>query len=840
MSKVDFCTKAVLDAIEGFDEGTVKEFARTVENLNRLYAGDKAKLKKAFRELTLNKSIYFETKRKEVFLNAKKQNQVIADIEARLPENPTPEQVGKELTNVLAANSIDMRGNVGRSVEARAKAMANEISSYVLKRLDDIGAEEVLRSKKYNIDILKEMHAMTMKGYDGKSVTNNKIAFEIAKTFNTVDKMKLRNYKDSGVFIRELEGRTIRQMHSREKMSAKGREAWISYMDRAGVLDEQRVFSAEELVDANLKRKRLGEMYDNILSGKEEISAISAVDELLDKKSYGAIRGRVGKSRSIHFADPEQMAKYLSEFGEDDLAKVVFQDIGSSSSRAAMAQVFGSSTKVTGLFSGGLNEGSIGNIKRVLMKKYGMKEGHFSEFDKQARLLMGAMSPDDADTLVRGSSTAHAVVNMAKLSMAPITAGLTDPIFTATALTSTNSKSFFSNLASTIKQSVKTFAGDQKKAQAFLRKQLMFLESERGEIVRLAGVQGIDGTPGALAKMQEMFFKYSGFLRQTTSSKTTATKQFVTDLFDFSGREFKDLPNGYQTLLSKHGVSADEWRLVAMGKDVDAWGDDIISMEAISKLDDELFDSSPRVGAGKKRELIRKMHGAMYEWLHQATPTPNNRERGALMLNQDPNALSSLAMGHVMKYKSFAFTSLNSVLASVKRASGKNSLQEAIKTNEGAILAAQAFFSLTAMGYASLAIRDMLRNREPREFDTQTAIESMVHGGGLGIYGDLLLRDYTGKFGGSLGDVVAGPTIGSMNELAKVVQTFAKGDFNKAGTKGIRFIQRHLVPANNAPIIKPILDEMVVDGILRHSDPDYVRRLKNYYRREGMEPIIGD
>lgn len=841
MSKrVDICSAAVIKTLKGFDEDTVKVMARDIEALNRKYNGDQAKVRKAFQELNESRSIYFEAKRQEIFLNVKKQNQVIENIEARLGEDVTPEQVGEELANIVASNSIDLREGIGRSVESRSRAMASEMSSYVLKKLDDLGAEEILNSKKYNVDILKEMHAMTMKGYNGKPVTNNNIAFEIARVFNTVDKMKLRNYRDAGIFIRELEGRTIRQMHSREKISAQGREAWISFMERDGVLDETRVFTAEQIADPKAKRRRLSQMYDHIMEGKEEIGAVTATDELMAKNSFGSIRSSIGKSRSIHFKDPEMLAAYLKDFGEDDLAKVVFQDIGVASSRAAAAQVFGTNFKTTGLFSGGLNEGSVGNIKKVLMKKYGMKEKHFGKFDKNLRLLMGAMSPDSTDALVKASNTAHGIVNMAKLSMASIIAGLTDPVFTAAAMTSINGKNFYANLARTIQDSVSNFTGDQKQLKAFLRKQLMFVESERGEIVRLTGMHGLDGAPGFIAKGQEFFFKYTGFMRQTTASKTTAIKAFVTDLHDLSGKSFDDLPKGMQNIFLKHEIGAKEWSAISQAKDVDDFGDAIISMEAVQRLDDSLFDADPRRAGKMKREAIRKMHGAMYEYLYQATPTPNNRERAALMLNQDGSELSSLAMGHAMKYKSFAFTSLNSVLSSVKRASGKNSMREAIATKEGGLMALQAISALTTMGYVSLVLRDMLRNREPREMDTNTAIEALIHGGGLGIYGDLMLRDYTGKFGGSLADQIAGPTINSVNEAFKVAQTAAKGDFASAGTKGVRFVQRHLTPFNNAPIIKPIMDEILVDGFIRQWDPDYVRRLKNYYRREGMEPIIGD
>jgi hypothetical protein len=675
---------------------------------------------------------------------------------------------------------------------------------------------------------------MTMKGYDGKSITNNKIAFDIAKVFHTADQLKLRNYKDSGVNIRELEGRTIKQMHSREKMAAKKQE-WVAFMSREGVLDDDRVFTSEELSNPALRTKRLNEMYDHIMTGREDSSNVTATDELLNRNSYGSVRSKLSKSRSIHFKDPEILAKYLSEFGEDDLGKVVLQDIGASSTRAAAAQVLGTNVKTSGLFSGGLNEGALGNVKRVLTKKYGMKETHFGAFDKNMRQLMGAMSPDSTDALVKSSAAAHAIVNMAKLSMASITAGITDPTFTTAAMTSLNGKAFYGQLANNIKESFAGFVGDQAKLKSFLRKQLMFVETERGDMSRIAGQHGMDGLPGALAKTQEAFFKYTGFMRQTTASKATAIKRFVTDLFDHSTKSFDEMPQGYKSLMAKHDIGAREWDLIRQAKDVDDFGDDILSIDAINRLPDSMFKN-----ARERRELGRKLTGAMYEFLYQATPTPNTRERSAIMLNQDPNDLSSLAWGHVMKYKAFAFTSLNSVMTSVKRASGKDSMKEAIMTRQGGLLALQSISALTTMGYVSLMLRDLLRNREPRAMDSATAIEALIHGGGMGIYGDLLLRDYTGKFGGSLGESLAGPTIGSVNEAAKVAQTIAKGEFRKGATKGARFVQRHLFPFNNAPIIQPILDEIVVDGMIRQWDPDYVRRLKNYNKREGREPIIGE
>jgi hypothetical protein len=141
------------------------------------------------------------------------------------------------------------------------------------------------------------------------------------------------------------------------------------------------------------------------------------------------------------------------------------------------------------------------------------------------------------------------------------------------------------------------------------------------------------------------------------------------------------------------------------------------------------------------------------------------------------------------------------------------------------------------LGYVSMSIKDMLKNRTPKDPTRwETLMAALVQGGGLGIYGDFLFsrRD---RFGGGIAADVAGPVPSTVFSVIEMIQDLKSGDA-KAGEA------YHLL-LNNIPgfnifwfrtgmdfLILNQLQEMISPGSLQRRE----RRIKKDFGQEYMLP----
>lgn len=845
MSRSAKCIATLAKNLEGFDEKTLEEMSTVVNQLARRHK-DKAKLQSALRELVDNQSQAFKRRRIELARNAEKLNRALDDLvgEGLDPDNPEFRKSVIENALNLWERSGSLTEGAGRNVESIRDAYFNEGLSHLEKDLDDLSAAPIIKSGEKNAEILSEMRAMTTKGYDGKSVTGDEMAFEIAKAFNRLQMRGFQNARDAGIDVRQLDGYTIRQdIHDRDRISAVGEKQWVDYMMKEDLLDKGRVFTDAELSDSKAMRKRLSEMYRHLTEGRDsfDLQDASLVDELINRNSFGSVRSKNAKSRSMHFKSGESLAKYMEEFGRKNLFEIVASSHHKISSHAAMAEIFGTNVVTTGLFDGGLSKGALGDFKRLLKKRLDMTEEEFSvfnrDFNKRAKQYMGALNPNPSNRLVQAFNTLKGWINITKLGGSGVLAGVTDPQFMASTLASMDSNTgYFTMMKNIVAENAAAIA-DPKKRKELVRLTGLALNSELENMVgtRFSNT----GAPGAVSRWQNAFFKYNGLNDITRIHKGTAAIIQMDRLGRSSEKSFDELDQGLQTMLRKHEIDEKEWDIFKQAKifDEDKQAT-FVAPELIDELDDSIFKSKAH-----KRQLKRKTISFLSELVERGVPTPGNAEKRALKLDTDPNSIESLVMDLVAQYKHFAISGYSSVTSSLKIKTGKNTVTGALKTGEGAMFAGQIIAATTALGYLSTAAADMVAGREPRDFDAQVALESFVRGGSAGIYADLVLRDYTNGFG-SLPDAIAGPIGGVANDAVVLMQEAIKGgvegDLTKAARKSIRFAQRNLLPFNNHFLGKAAIDYTITEGLLRHVDEDYVDRLNSFWEEEGSPRLLGD
>jgi DNA-binding GntR family transcriptional regulator len=106
---------------------------------------------------------------------------------------------------------------------------------------------------------------------------------------------------------------------------------------------------------------------------------------------------------------------------------------------------------------------------------------------------------------------------------------------------------------------------------------------------------------------------------------------------------------------------------------------------------------------------------------------------------------------------------------------------------------------------------------------------SLVQGGGLGLYGDFLFGE-NNRFGGGFVSSLAGPTAGSVDEVARFLAGRVRGEGN-AAAEAIRMGVGH-TPFVNLFYTRLALDHMVLFRLQEWANPGYLRRVEQRTKRE--------
>jgi hypothetical protein len=154
---------------------------------------------------------------------------------------------------------------------------------------------------------------------------------------------------------------------------------------------------------------------------------------------------------------------------------------------------------------------------------------------------------------------------------------------------------------------------------------------------------------------------------------------------------------------------------------------------------------------------------------------------------------------------------------------------------------AQLGVSLSAMGYLSMAMKDILKGEEPRNpLDPKTMAEAFVRGGTAGLYGDFIFGEYHKGYRSFASDL-AGPTFSTIDQFSKIYSEMREaaltGDSTaaeRAGKKLLKFTINN-VPGNNVFYVRPALDYLFLNELQDNLSPGYLDRRRQRLLKEGRD-----
>jgi len=250
---------------------------------------------------------------------------------------------------------------------------------------------------------------------------------------------------------------------------------------------------------------------------------------------------------------------------------------------------------------------------------------------------------------------------------------------------------------------------------------------------------------GRSAKLAEGVMRASLLAPWTDSMQKGFGMEFTSMLSDNFGKTIDELGPELQRGFEVYGITASDWDLFRKSKTLNHKGAEY---------------------ANTLEEGGVKFHQMMLTETDFAVPMPDARVQAITTGGLDRSTIAGQGWRSVMMLKSFPIT----IAAShFMRAAHQSTTGEKLQYT-GLMMAYTTF-----LGGLALQAKDLASGKEPRPVNQKFVVDSMLQGGGLGIFGDFLFSDVN-RFGGGIAETITGPT----GQLANTAIKFTVGNARQA------------------------------------------------------------
>ena len=207
-----------------------------------------------------------------------------------------------------------------------------------------------------------------------------------------------------------------------------------------------------------------------------------------------------------------------------------------------------------------------------------------------------------------------------------------------------------------------------------------------------------------------------------------------------------------------------------------------------------------------------------------------------------------------MMFKTFPIAMKNKILRREMRAPRPNLAGAQKLVNSKLFRTSQLIAMATAAGYISMMAKDTARNQTRKKLlsedggwlgewtpDKDTLLEAITRGGGLGIYGDYLLREYD-RGNKNLFSVLGGPIAGMAPEIAAlgsdIIGQATGADNGRSIKRSTGKLITQNIPFANLFYIKATLDYFILWQLQEFFNPGSTDRREKYMDRNRQDYII--
>jgi len=204
-----------------------------------------------------------------------------------------------------------------------------------------------------------------------------------------------------------------------------------------------------------------------------------------------------------------------------------------------------------------------------------------------------------------------------------------------------------------------------------------------------------------------------------------------------------------------------------------------------------------------------------------AVPVPDLRTRAMMNAVAPRGTLIGETIRSALLFKSFGISVMIMQMQRLIEQSAGNAAR----------YAAGLVVGTTVLGALALQLKAIASGKDPREMDSpEFWAAAGLQGGGFGIFGDFLSSTQN-RFGGGIGQTLAGPIAQDIDALGRVITS------DKPAWDAIK-LGKQLMPGQSLWYSKLAFDRLITDQIQEELDPNYRRswrRMERYARDQGTD-----
>lgn len=570
--------------------------------------------------------------------------------------------------------------------------------------------------------------------------------------------------------------------------------------------------------------------YDNIVTG-----GANQIEEIIDigrlpkggTSPNMSLSSRRQHERFFHWDDPQKFAFYNNKYGVGDkgLAQAFLTHVRRSATDIALAEMLGPKPGTTLAF--------MKEKMRVDKKGLGFRYSAQS-LDNHFRALVGnSLDPDnrlDQVLLNLMNLTRAAQLGSAGLSAFP------DIAFVRLAMhmngLNANRATYYYMKSvlpggSELKQTAKSYG--------------LIADMVTGGMHadnRLTG--SIEKTKGFTNYLAQQTNRFSGLTRITESGKTAAALETYRTIGESSGKAWGKLDKNLIEALKKNGIDQSDWEMLNL------------EYQKHNK-----FISEPGAGEATFINTPKMKQTALEENNFQLLNLANKIDdfadfMGVIATNEGTLSNKVITSGNVFGGSRTGLIAGRMMFqyANFPLSSFFNHFVPALKNHKGRLATSAAF--ATALGYFSIASKDASRGRTPPPIDSpETWKRSLIQGGTAGMLLDVVGNDPT-EFGNHFTDpfVKDRPVPSKIQDFIEAIwyggksgrdalwASYNEYDMPKDNLakmfKSSSDLLLGVIPMQNLFYIRPWMENVLLDGARRLTDPTYDQR-----RERMMEYVYG-
>lgn len=267
-----------------------------------------------------------------------------------------------------------------------------------------------------------------------------------------------------------------------------------------------------------------------------------------------------------------------------------------------------------------------------------------------------------------------------------------------------------------------------------------------------------DKALAGLTNYASLSLKFSGLTGLTSHGKNFASLELFGSVGTMQKKAWKELDSDFREFLERQGDFTEaDWAVIqkAQATKTDDGRASFLFPSDVAKLDTNIAVKYEAVS-----QRLRML----------ATNEPDIRTKAITTGGLKSGTVGRSVVDMVAMYRSFPITMMNNYIRPLA--------DRAVMNGDSQL--GQTLFATALAGYMILNLKDAIKGVENedglagnsylRKVDGQTMAASLLQGGGLGIFGDFMLQDYS-RYGQSLEKTAAGPTFAFFNDVLRLAYT---------------------------------------------------------------------